>query len=497
MFRRYLTFLRCVSVNRVGRLGVTLTTSSVVAFVLLELLRILGVVTNAYVGLITYMAFPALFIAGLLLIPIGWQLLRRQTGRSARELLESRFDADAVRGRPLGSSLFKTVALLTLANVVILGVASARMLHFMEQPVFCGTACHSVMGPEWATYQESPHARVPCVDCHVGEGAEAQLNAKLNGLWQIISITFGLVPRPIPTPVHQLRPARETCEKCHWPEKFYGTQLETSVRYAMDRESTSSYTTLALKIDAGRGGARSGIHWHIGTESTVRYASVEDMRREIVWVESRQPDGGFKRWTNRRMAGQEVPEEHVRTMDCVDCHNRATHIYEAPERALDERIARGLLDRELPFIKREALRAITAGYPDRDAAMAGIGASLHGFYRRYDDATAARLADRIDDTADVLRAVWNRNVHPGMNVGWGSYPSHLGHRDGGGCFRCHSPDLVAEDGGRISDDCTLCHSILAQEAAEPFRYLRPVEDEDPDRDMHYYLQQEFLESLTP
>jgi hypothetical protein len=201
---------------------VVLTTSSFVSFVVLQLATISGVVTNAYVGLIVYMLFPVLFVLGLLVIPVAWYRQRRRTGMSARELVAARFGNDAVAAKLAGARVFRTVAILTLANVAILGAASIRMLHFMDSAHF-GTACHQVMNPEWTTYQASPHARVACVDCHVGEGMGALVNSKLNGAWQVVSATFDLYERPIPTPVHQLRPARETCERCHWPEKFTAT----------------------------------------------------------------------------------------------------------------------------------------------------------------------------------------------------------------------------------------------------------------------------------
>ncbi|HQP42943.1 MAG TPA: NapC/NirT family cytochrome c, partial [Thermoanaerobaculales bacterium] len=262
MLRSYVDFVRAVSIDRLGRLGVVLTTSSFASFVVLQLAMLAGIVTNAYVGLIVYMLFPVLFVVGLLIIPVAWYRQRRRTGLSTRQLVEARFGPDAVAGSVAGARVFRTVALLTLANLLILGGASIKMLHFMDSPRFCGTACHQVMSPEWTTYQASPHARVACVECHVGEGMGALLNSKLNGAWQIVSATFDLYERPIPTPVLQLRPARETCERCHWPEKFYGNRLTTRIRYDNDEASTPHYTTLNLKIDAGAAGS-TGVHWHV------------------------------------------------------------------------------------------------------------------------------------------------------------------------------------------------------------------------------------------
>lgn len=499
MVERYLRFVRAVSVDRLGRIGVVLTTSSFITFLVMQVAMLLGLVTNAYVGLIVYLLFPTLFVIGLVLIPLAWRRRLKATGLGTRELLERRLGEEETEGRLTGSKAFKTIALLTAVNVAFLGFASVQMLHFMDQPRFCGTACHSVMNPEWTTYQASPHARVACVECHVGEGFGALVNSKLNGAWQMVSATFDLYERPIPTPVHQLRPARETCEHCHWPEKFYGNRLVTRVRYGDDAASTPSYTTLNIKIDAGAAGA-TGVHWHVGEGVEVRYASVDDEREVMRWVEVRRPDGSWHRYVNRALGAafeaEEDTEASVRVMDCVDCHNRATHIYEDPERAVDDLIRRGRIDRELPFIRREAVAVLTAGYPSQEAGLEGIRIGLEGFYQRaYPRRSVAWVAE-IDAAVAALREVYRRNVHHGMNIGWGAYPSLLGHQESPGCFRCHSHELVDDEGGWITDDCTVCHSILANDEPEPFAYLFAAAEKAPNRAMHDYLQQEFLESFV-
>ncbi len=472
-----------------------LTISSFVCLVILELARISGIITNAYIGLVTYLLFPALFVIGLILIPVGWHRVKKKTGKSARELIETRFDSNAVKSGFMGSRLGRTIVLLTIINLVFLISISMRMLHFMDEPEFCGTACHSVMNPEWVTYQQSPHSRVACVQCHVGEGERALIDSKLNGIWQMISVTFDLFERPIPTPVHQLRPARETCEKCHWPEKFYGTRLKTIAHYQNDSASTPLYTTLNLKVDAGSANSRAGIHWHVAKENEVRYSSVDDMREKILWVEVRRSDGSYHRYSSGDKFASENQVSSVRTMDCVDCHNRATHIYENPEQAIDYRIKRGVLDKSLPFLKREALHAITVGYPDKQAAMEGISNHLYGYYQRNHPELVMSKSILIDSAITVLQDIYNRNIHPEMNIGWGTYSSNIGHVGDGGCFSCHNSRMVDENGRAISSDCALCHSILANGHEEPFKFLQPADSADIDFQMHQYLQDEFLKSF--
>ena len=494
--KRFQLFIRGLATNWTGTVGVVLTTSAFLLFVFFELLRIAGILTNSYVGLISYMALPALFILGLILIPLGWWQYRRATGRSTSELLTQRFPDDMTRAKRIGSSLMATFALLTVVNILFLGVGGARMLHFMDTPKFCGTACHQVMEPEWTAYQNSPHARVACVECHVGEGAEALINAKLNGLWQVVSATFNLYERPIPTPVHQLRPARETCEKCHWPEKFYGDRIKTYTRFASDEQSTPTYTTLSLKVGSGSGAERGTIHWHIAEANEVRYQARDDRRMEMDWVEVRKGDS-YHRYTNRKpavpvSAAAEKHDPEIRVMDCVDCHNRATHIYDDPADAVDRALASGAIDRDLPFARKVALKALTGHYgTTKEAGLQGIDDAVRGHYMR-GGGRAAGMTREIDAMVEALQGIYSRNIFPFMNVTWNSYPSHLGHRGEAGCFRCHNRDMVDEQGQAIPYDCTLCHSILAMDSAREFQFLLPIAKDDPDRMMHQYLRREYL-----
>lgn len=493
MLDKYIKFIKGVSVNPLGKWGVVLTTSSFITFVILEFARLVGFITATYVGLINYLVFPTLFVIGLILIPISWRKWKKQTGKSTKELLTMRFPDEDVKESFLGAGIIKTVGLFTVINILFLIIVSTQMLGFMDEPEFCGTACHSVMNPEWTTYRQSPHAHVACVECHVGEGTKALIDSKLNGAYQILSLTFHLYDQPIPTPVHQLRPARETCEKCHWPKKFYGTRLLNIVHYKEDEASTPQYTTLNMKIDVGKGEQKAGIHWHISKDNQVVYTSVNDQRKKMIWVELRDKDGSVHRFTNKGLTETGDRESEPRVMDCVDCHNRATHIYEEPAHAIDRRIHQGLIDRTLPYIKKVGLAAITRNYRNKADGMENIRKHVEGYYRRHYPNQIGQMYDKIDQAVQTLQAIYNRNIHPGMKITWGSYPNFIGHD---GCFRCHNEKMVDDQGKAISHDCTTCHSILAMEEKEPFQYLKPVKEKQKNATMHKYLQDEFLNSFN-
>jgi hypothetical protein len=262
--------------------------------------------------------------------------------------------------------------------------------------------------------------------------------------------------------------------------------------HAFDEASTPSHTTLSLKVGSGTGARRGEIHWHIGEQNEVRYAAADDRRETMLWVEVHRGGGEYWRYTNHSLSDSDAQERELRTMDCVDCHNRATHVYQDPERIVDEMIAEGRIDGSLPAIKELALKAVSPIYADADAAAAGIDNTIRGTYaREYRTETASKQRE-IDEAIASLRTVHHRNIHHGMNVIWGSYPDHRGHDKDGGCFRCHTPEIVDAEGRAIPYDCTLCHSILAYESEEPFRFLTPPKTADPDSVMHVYLREEFL-----
>lgn len=481
-------------------IGVILSLFSFIIFILLEIARISGVFTNQFFGLLTYLIFPSAFILGFIFIAIGWKFYKRKNGLTTAEIIKKRFDADDLLARKQGSKLFLTILVLSFITIIFLGAAGYRTLHFMDQPVFCGTACHTVMNPEWVTYQNSPHAHVPCVECHVGEGLDALIASKYEGARQMFLATFNIYHRPIPTPVHQLRPARETCEKCHWPQKFYGNLLKSYVNYKSDRKNTKTYTTLSLKIDTNQTGKRAGIHWHIASDNKVRYASINDKREQILWVEVKRKDGTFKRFRNTEQfsSTETSNSKKIRTLDCVDCHNRATHIYENPSQEIDNRLQNGELDSSLPFLKREGLHAITFGYPSYDAALHGIKNHIEGFYRKFKQNKQSIDSVKIDKTIEILQNIYLRNIHPYMKIEWNTYSSHLGHPNGDktGCLRCHNQQMVSDDGSEIKHNCTLCHSILADHSNEPFKYLKPADYNNRNYNMHIFLQNEFTNSFN-
>jgi hypothetical protein len=338
----------------------------------------------------------------------------------------------------------------------------------MDSTPFCGSACHTVMAPEYTAYKRSPHSRVKCVECHIGPGANWFVKAKISGAWQLVSVALDLFPRPIPTPIHNLRPARDTCEQCHWPSKFVGDKLRVETRYQEDEENTETKTVLLLRVGGIQGRDSSGIHWHVDPANQIRYKS--DPTRETIYdVELTRPDGTVTLFRNSGPAEEEEDGEHTvwRNMDCVDCHNRPTHVYRAPDEELDMAIQEGSISSELPFVRREGYKLLRGEYASHDEARTSIQTGLAAFYRdNYPDVETA-MAAQIDSAATTMGDIYASNVFPVMNVGWDTYPDHIGHEQSPGCFRCHNDEHESDDGQVISQDCDTCHSLLAMEEESP------------------------------
>jgi hypothetical protein len=295
------------------------------------------------------------------------------------------------------------------------------------------------------------------------------VKSKLSGLRQVFAVTFDTYSRPIPSPVHALRPARETCEQCHWPAKFHGDRMKILSRFQEDEANTELKTMLVLKVGGGslESGFAEGIHWHMNLANRIDYRS-EENRETIYWIRVEDHEGNVREyWNAGDKPRDEILELPTRRMDCMDCHNRPTHKFDRPDHAVDAVMKTQQVAADLPYVKREAMRLLQVPHATKEEGMRSFAPELLAFYEReYPEVAASRRAD-IDKAAAALQAIYDRNVFPAMNVTWGTYPNHIGHADDGGCFRCHDEGHVTDDGVSISQDCNNCHALLAHEEKDP------------------------------
>ncbi len=445
--------------------GTVVASVSAALIITILLLDLLGFHTNPYVGVLVFMILPAVFFFGLILIPVGILSRRRQRAGHSKIFPIVDLNLERHRGR------FLAFAVLSFVNVVILATVSYKGVEHMDSVEFCGQTCHSVMEPEYSTYQRSPHSRVACVECHIGPGAGWFVKSKLSGVGQVFAVALQNFDRPIPTPIENLRPARDTCEHCHWPEKFHGDRIRVKTTYAEDAVNTELKTVMILKVGGGsaESGFAEGIHWHMNIANEITYVPADRTRTVIPFVRMKTHDGEVIDYTagsSEKPTPEEI-REHGRVMDCVDCHNRPTHIYRLPGREVDEAIRAGRIDRALPYVRKAGLEVISRKFESRPQAQEEIPALLREYYRAEHPEVLDSMASAVDGAGRELAVIHAQNVWPEMGIQWGAYPNNIGHTDSPGCFRCHDGEHESEDGRVISAECDTCHTLLAMEEKDP------------------------------
>jgi hypothetical protein len=441
-----------------GLLGLGITTVSITVMIIGAVVDILGLIENPYVGILIYMVLPGAMIFGLLLIPLAAWLRRRQwhKHRVEKEHLLINLSNHAHR---IGVLAFLVLTVFIVATLVLVGYEG---YHFTDSPQFCGKVCHQVMAPEYTVYQRSPHSKISCVECHIGSGAKWFVRAKISGLRQVMAVATDSYSRPIPAPVHELRPARDVCESCHWPEKFYGKKVKTFYSFSNEDQLTPAKTEIALHI-GGRNPETDvfeGIHWHVSKDVQVSYLAADNTRTKIAKVKIKRPDGSTDEFVKSDLVNQEGEEHEWRVMDCIDCHNRPTHIYDLPE----ERVDFGLLSKRInpliPGIREDSLTVLTKEYATREQAQEQILKDLTALQKSRDAEQATIHADDLAKASEFLIETYLGNVWPEAKVLWGTYKKHLGHQfadDGYGCWRCHDEEHENTKGETIPQDCDMCH----------------------------------------
>ena len=448
--------------NPISLAGGAITSASGVTMIGYWLVELFGRPNdNPYLGIIFFLLLPALFIAGLALIPVGVYVRRKKLQKAGQIPIE--FPKVDFNDRIFRHGV-DIVLVATIVNLLVVAMASYRGAAYMDSPQFCGQSCH-VMHPEYAAYQISAHSHVACVDCHIGSGASSYFAAKVNGTKQLIEVAFDRYPTPIPSPVQNLRPAREICEGCHTPARFIGEKLLVKSTFADDEKNSETQTVVVLHL-GGRDSLShlTGIHGvHLGH---IEYIATDPTRTTIPWVQKQNADGSNSVFAASALNGA-TPQGERRVMDCIDCHNRASHTFVTPEDAINRAMAEGAISPELPWVHKEGLELLKANYATQEEARVKIPQQLAAFYSSGHPEVMANKADLVKAAGEQLVTLYDQNVFPFMKVTWGTHPNHIGHMSYPGCFRCHDGDHVAKDGKSITQDCAACHNLLAVDEPKP------------------------------
>ena len=447
--------------------GGVVALGSFFAFLLLFAIDLMSHNGNPYMGILAYVVAPGFLFLGMGLAAIGiwWERRHaRKAGITAPSLLAVDLSRPTDR---------KKLRLFVIGSVIFLlctAIGSYQSYHVAESVQFCGQACHGPMKPEFTAYQTSPHARVSCVQCHVGEGAEAFVRAKMNGVHQLVGVMTGDYQRPIKTPIRNLRPARETCERCHWPSKFSGNLDRTYQHYLTDATNTPFAVRLSLKVGGAdpKTGPAGGIHWHVNADNKIEYVATDDRRQVIPWVRVTDPKGIVTVYRNPKFTN-DVSHYEMRRMDCMDCHNRPSHRYRTPADMVDFAMSTGKIDTQLPFVKSNAVAALILKYGSETEALSKIETHLRASYPN---------GPATDTLITAVQDIYRHNFFPEMKVDWRAYPENIGHKEWPGCFRCHDGKHIADTAPNKkqipASDCDSCHTIIAQGNANELNLISPA-----------------------
>lgn len=454
-------------------------------------LEFISKTSNIYLGIITFVLLPPFLILGLILIPIGALRKRRRVLLGISDISDKKYHIDL--SKPSHRNVLIVFVIGSVFLIIMTTIGSYKAYQYTESVEFCGLTCHKVMSPQHTAYLHSPHAQVKCIECHIGSGAGWYIHYKLAGVRQLYHFIKNDYPKPIPTPVENLRPAKDTCEHCHWPDKFYSS-VEVQKKYFPSSAEEPKDWNLRMLINVGKNkNHSSGIHAHMYMDNDIYFAAEDKERQKITWIKSVAKDGTETIFTtsDSKFAQQPPTEKQIRKMDCLDCHNRPTHHFEAPYKLINEAMDNGKINPEIPKIKSKLMELLSAQYKNSDEATTAIKQKLREYYQKeYSDYFNAHQED-INKAAEETVKLFSANFFPEMNTRWDKRPDEIGHLWTPGCFRCHDGAHTSQSGKTISKDCTLCHTIIeqgptgsVQSNITGLEFIHPFDDNDMWKEMN-------------
>lgn len=450
--------------NYVSLMGGVIAATSLASIIFLFLLEYTSSSDQPYLGILIYILLPGVMLFGLFIVLVGVikERIRRRKLSPEEIAAYPILDLNGPRRR----RIFITFLIGSFIFLMVSAFGSYRAFEYSESVEFCGQVCHTAMNPEFTAWNAAPHSKIACVECHVGGGAEHYFKAKLNGVRQLYHYIFDSYNRPIKTPVHNMRNANETCAKCHWSEKYYGEQLKVFNHYGYDEKNSLNQTRMLIKVGGGSAshGPVGGIHWHMNLNNEVEFISADERRQNVQWVRMKSNGGEAIEYfaKNANLSADQIEKAEKRKMDCIDCHNRPTHIYLSPNEAVDRSIDANRLDVSLPYLKMKAVEVLNGEYATNEEAVNAIAAKFPEYYKTtYPDIYSAKKS-QIDAAVAELQNIYQTYFFPEMKTDWRAHPNNIGHRTAQGCFRCHNGEMQSKDGKFIRNDCAICHVTLDQ-----------------------------------
>ncbi len=450
--------------NPITLIGATMIIISIILDLLLVFIGFFLSDVNPYLGIFSYIVLPAFILFGLILIFVGAII-------ENRKILSAKVKDKRLPIIDLNNAKHQIALLLfsggTIIVIVLLLYGLFQTYKYTDTSEFCGTVCHEVMQPQFVTYSNSPHSNVPCVKCHIDNDAKWYIRSKVGGVKQVVSVLFDRYPRPIPTPLGALRPSQKSCEKCHWPKFFHNDQKVFKKYYLSDKENSEYKISYLLKISGSKGdfGKHGGIHHAMVVSNDIYYLPLDSSRNVIPWIKVISKIDGTERVyrdTTIKFDESLITDGRVRKFDCIDCHNRPSHIFTNPYTLVNKKIASGEISRTLPCIKKVAIQALESYTFSRETSEKDIRTFITRYYKNnYPELLDKRKKD-IDRAIYAINEIYLHYYFPKMKANWKKYDNHLGHIYSPGCFRCHDNKHVSNDNKVITNDCNVCHTVIYQ-----------------------------------
>jgi len=448
--------------NSITYIGVMLSVFILICELFLFAIDFFSSTPSIYLGLLTYLVLPPFLIIGLILIPVGAHLKKVRLLHGSGEKKPKPIVIDLSLATHQNAVVIFMVG--TVVLLIMTAIGSYKAFNYTESTQFCGVTCHGIMKPEYTTHNESPHERVKCVDCHVGSGANWYVHYKVAGTRMMLKTFDGSYNRPIPAPVDTLRPAKETCEQCHWPGKAFSAIELNKIYYADDPTKTPPWKINMLMHVGGGQNAAAGIHAHMYYGNDIYYAVEDPKHQKITWIKTVNKVGKVTifRTDDSPYKTIDPPSDKIRKMDCIDCHNRATHRFEAPDVLMNRALAKGDISPTIPLIKSKGVDVLGGSYASSSEAVQKIRLKLTDYYTQKQAVYYTGHQALVEQAILNIILLYEQNFFPEMKSRWDVYPDNIGHMISQGCFRCHDNEHKAKTGEVISRKCTLCHTITEQ-----------------------------------
>jgi len=232
--------------------------------------------------------------------------------------------------------------------------------------------------------------------------------------------------------------------------------------FRYNKENTPEQISLLVRTGGGTPnlGENAGIHWHMAINEKVYFKATDRGLQQIPWIKVKSGDGSETIYQDKsvNISDEDLKKLPLNFMDCMDCHNRPSHVFVPPETAVDQAMAGGYISSKLPWIKKLALDALVKDYGEKQNVYEEMRHFIDAYYAENYPKVPTNQKAELKQAVGAIFGIYDRNVFLTMKVNWTTYPNNIGHRNWPGCFRCHNDHHVSLTGKVLTSACPACHT---------------------------------------